>query len=202
MRKAINSRILIWVIGAFLLSACFRSPQKHVFSLRPSVGQASSNNLGSAQTVVSLGPISLPPEIDRIQLVTKSMRGGEIDISETNAWAEPLLPQITERLRFSLTRSLGKTYWISDSGSAATPKNVDLRIKLDINQFDQIPSSNVSIASTWSVEQVSTKKIVLGHSNCQKAVKDESIGQLLIADADALDCIAMDIIAVIRKFPP
>lgn len=199
MSKANNTGIILWVIGAFLLSGCFRSPQKHIFSLRPTAEQASFNNLDSAQTVVSLGPISLPQEVDRLQFVTKSISGGEVQISDTNAWAESLLPQITERVRFNLTRHLGKAYWVSDSGSPTIPKKVDLKVKLDINRFDQIPSSFVAISSTWSIEQPSTKKNVLGHSNCQKPVRDDSVEQLVIADSEALDCIAADITTVLKK---
>lgn len=135
-----------------LLGGCFgTTPPSRFYTLSPREFHGSSSS-GEGDTIVQVGPVTIPSNLDRRQIVTRSGRN-EIVLAEFDLWGGSLDDEITRFLVIDLTERL------SSKRIAVTPwKSVPMadvltpyRIPISIDRFDGAPGESVLLIGTWGV---------------------------------------------------
>ncbi len=134
------------ILLALLLSGCASSPPTRYYSL--SAVPIQPVQAAAASPPIMLDPISLPPELDRLQLVRQAT-ADRLDIASLDRWAAPLDELVRRALSADLAAALPAGTVLPPDAAAAPP---DLRhVAVTIDRFDGDLSGHVVLAAHWSL---------------------------------------------------
>ncbi|QTN31353.1 membrane integrity-associated transporter subunit PqiC [Akkermansiaceae bacterium] len=137
---------------AFLLTACtvFQpvsdSPVRHLLD-SPIV----SRTPVSAAPAVAIARPSLPPYMDRSELITRT-GDGRLEIHEKDLWSEPLDAGIARVMADNLRRLTGSTN-IQPSGNFIT-RDYSSLVEIRIERFDPEPDGSLLLECTWKLQPI------------------------------------------------
>jgi uncharacterized lipoprotein YmbA len=120
-----------------LVSACASSVPMRYYTLTP-VAPASP---ATATTAVRLGHISIPREIDRLELVQR-IDATRLTLHEQDRWAAPLEDLLRRTLNDDLVARL------PESGSS---RDAARTLSIDIDELIADASCNVTLRATWTL---------------------------------------------------
>lgn len=129
-----------------LLSACGTTVPTKYYLLTPASG--STAGVTWKQLLISVGPVSLPPYLDRSQIVTRRS-DAELDLADSHRWAEPLQQNFSRVLAEDLYRLMGTGevfVW-----PAREPAAIDYRVAVDVERFDCNDQGEAILIASWSI---------------------------------------------------
>ena len=97
--------------------------------------------------MVGIGPVEIPPYVDRPQLVTRSGKH-RLDLSEFDRWAEPLQTDATRVLVENLSQFLHDRATIV-MWDGVIP--LDYQVRIEISRFDFEESGEAFLAAQWTI---------------------------------------------------
>lgn len=121
-------------------------PVRHLLEASPS-----SRVPSSASPAVAIARPSLPPYLERSELITRT-GDGRLEIHEKDLWAEPLDAGITRVVADNLRRLTGSTN-IQPSGNFITRDYTSL-VEIRIDRFDPEPDGKLLLDCTWKLQPV------------------------------------------------
>jgi uncharacterized lipoprotein YmbA len=134
------------------LAGCFgTSPTSRFYTLAPLENRNAPPATG-LDTVVSIGPVTIPEYLDRKQVVTRS-GGNEIFLAEFDRWGGSLDGEITRALVAGLADRLNPRH-IAVFPWRSTPiahARMVYRIPVSISRFDGALGEKVVLDATWEV---------------------------------------------------
>ena len=125
-----------------LLSAC-ASPRPHYYTLMPS-GLPSSES--SAPFQFELGPIGVPAQVDRPQLVVRQGAQG-MEVLGNERWVAPLADETRSALALQLAQAM-RSQDISGQPANGIPR---LRVQVDVRRFESVPGDHTLLETAWSL---------------------------------------------------
>jgi uncharacterized protein len=127
----------------FIASSGCASPREHLYILDNRSDEPISTP--EVRTVI-LGPISIPQEVDRPQIVVRE-GSSQILVTEQQRWAAPLKDSLPRLLATELDRSQpGYRFAPTSSGAVATPK---ARLAIDVTRFDVSRAAGATVSAHW-----------------------------------------------------
>jgi uncharacterized protein len=172
-----------------VLSAC-TSPREHYYLLeRPA--QDSVGLQGKSSTVL-VGPVAIPAEIDRPQIVVRK-GAHEIAFSEQQRWAMPLKEALPRMLAADMGRCRENTRFVPLlSGVSSTAKG---RLAIDITRFEVSEEMGATVAMHWAYRftesiQVASEGDATAHSIIENPGTEGLIEALRGAIAEIAETIA------------
>lgn len=118
----------------------------------------------SSAPVVAIARPSLPPYLERSELVTRTA-DGRVIINEEHLWSEPLDAAISRVIAESLRRSTGSTN-IQPVGSFIT-KDYSSIVEIRIDRFDPVSDQRLLLECTWKTQPL------VGGDTSSKAFRTE-----------------------------
>jgi len=97
---------------------------------------------------VGVGPVSLPPYLDRPQLVTRA-GSNRVVLADFDSWAEPLDGLFSRVLAENLTLLLGTDDVLMLPQRRALP--LDYQVEVDVARFDVGTDGNANLDARWWV---------------------------------------------------
>ncbi|MDB5986209.1 MAG: hypothetical protein JWR16_1262 [Nevskia sp.] len=134
------------VVALLLLDACASAPT-HYYTLS-AAGTAAVGSTTTLQRGVVLSTASIPDLVDRMQLVVRQS-ATRVSIAEAQQWAQPLRDQIPAIIVRNLRLQLGSSNVAGDARLVAG--NAPLKVVVNIEQFDAVAGSNVSVRARWAI---------------------------------------------------
>jgi uncharacterized lipoprotein YmbA len=130
-----------------LLCACAATQPTRFYTLttatEPTVASRTDKGL-----VVGLGPVTLPPYLDRPDIVTRQ-GANQMRLPDVYRWSEPLQPLMTRIMGEDLYALLGANDVIP------LPQRGDLRldraIEVDVGRFDATQAGEVTLDARWRI---------------------------------------------------
>jgi uncharacterized lipoprotein YmbA len=146
-----------------------------------------------------LGPINLPPYLDRHELATR-VSPTEVTYSTTDRWAEPLSATFAAVLLQDLSALLDTNRILAYPWAGSD--RVDYQIEVSVLQFDNDVSGNTRLVAHWRVRDVHNAAYVVAKETTvnQSRPAKESDARVR-ALSDALDVLGQDIAAELRQLP-
>lgn len=182
-----NKKLCTALVVAALLGGCSSSPKPSFYTLS---SESAPTANAKASYSVAVGPLSLPGMLDRPQMVVR-VDANRVEIDEFHRWAGPLQQELTRVIADDLGQALGVPMVLTSSQAGAG--DADYRVALDIQRFDTVLGSGVTVEAAWIVRGKGGKQKV-GHAVVQEpADKAGGYDALAAAHSRALAGISHDI---------
>jgi len=192
----------ILIASIWLCGCSFLSPQpddSRFYTLSPTANAAVPNDGASRRLTCGLGPITLPPYLDRNELAMR-VSAAEVTYSHTDFWAEPLKSNLTRVLQQNLSVLLGGERIVLypwPRGDA-----VRYQVAVTVLQFERTAAGEAQLHARWSIRdprsgtEVSTKESTFVHI----AAAPTSTAAVTALSADVGD-LSQEIAAALQSLP-
>ena len=146
-----NYSTLPYLLGCSLMVACGSSPPQRYYTLQPvavPAGAAATDLSPANQITVRIEPVVIPPELDRVELVS---RGGpyRVHIADSDRWAAPLDDQIRRTLNDDLAARL-PAHLVADPNEPATQEPRRL-LSVAIIEFYADGECGATLRADWTL---------------------------------------------------
>src|SRR4029450_12013744 len=186
-------RVLVLCGVALLgLSGCLGSPPPtHFYVIPPltSVSTASPASAGQREVTLAVGPVTVPPYLDRPQIVTRTSRA-KLTLADFEQWAGPLA-DTTARVRSEDLALLIPTERVV---LYPWPRNIDpdYQIMVEVLQFERGPGSQVVLVARWSLLDRDGKELVMRTARINLTASGTDYEATATAMGRALEVLAQD----------
>ena len=203
MHRLLRTRVLVPCgVALFVLSGCFGSTPPTQFYLVPSLTGGDTAPLASAgqrDLTLGVGPVTVPPYLDRPQIVTRTSRA-KLALADFDQWAGPLADTIARVLSEDLalvipTERVVHYPW---------PRNIDpdYQVTVDVLQFDRGPGGEVVLVARWGLVDRDGKELVMRTSRISQAAGGADYEATVTAMGRALEVLAQDMATTLRSLAP
>jgi len=156
--------IAMSLAGCSALARTILAPQKDVsrfYLLTPTVDSettapASAQSPGGDFTI-GLGPIKLPPYLDRPEIVTR-MAPNRLELSKEDRWGESLQNGFTSVLERDLSAQAGTERVIVFPWYNTV--HIDLQVQIDVFRFETDGQGNAQLSAKWTILDSTGKNIL------------------------------------------
>lgn len=161
-RTALTLAVALVASGCSLLRGPSTTPT--TFFVLSSIAQPGQIPAGRP-LALGLGPITLPPYLDRPQMVRR-IAPNELVFDEFNRWSEPLKENFERVLGTDLDRLIGIDRLIAYPWYSNT--TMDYSVHVVVLRFELQPSGNVALDARWSIGDGHGKPIVNRESHLSR----------------------------------
>src|SRR5262245_29826877 len=159
----------ILVARVFLLVAlaaiCASPPSRfYTLSAAANTPAATTSNLS-----VVVGPVSVPPVVDRPQIVVTT-GPNQVRLEEFNRWASPLQSNISRVVAENLVAMLGTPRVVLFSQTLGV--DVDYGVGFDVQRFESAPGEASILDAVWTVSRTKDGKSQTGRTNVREMASD------------------------------
>jgi uncharacterized protein len=170
----LTSLLAIALIAA-ALAACGSGPSQpgrfYVLASPTSLTAAKPQETLGKDFVVGVGPIELPPHLDRTQIVTQVTQH-RLDLMDLDQWAEPLKDGFTRVLAQNLSRLLGTDRIVQFPWRR--PFAVKLQVTVEVLRFDTDSAGESVLSARWNILDGDGQKLL--HSRTS-TYRDQTSGK-------------------------
>jgi uncharacterized protein len=200
MRRLLLSRVLATCgVSLLVLSGCFSNTPPTQFYLLPSPTGGDTAPPSSAvqrDLTIGVGPVTLPPYLDRPQIVTRTSRA-KLALADFDQWAGPLADTIARVLAEDLALLLPTERVVLYPWSRAL--DPDYQITVEVLQFDRGPGGEVVLAARWSLLDRDGQARVLRTARLSQAAGGADYEAMVTAMGRTLEALARDMAATLRS---
>lgn len=185
--------IVTCFVIAIVLAGCASSSPSRFYTL-----SAASSPVGMPQTDISVavGPISVPSEVDRPQIVVRT-GPNEVFIDEFERWASPLKEEIARAIAGNLASMLGTPQVTVFPQLTAADANY--RVGIDILHFESEPGRAATLDALWTLNSRKNGQQFSNRTTITESTQGGGYAELAAAHSRALGKLSGEIAASIRK---
>lgn len=141
---------LLFFLPLMALSACTMLKPIEDNTVRHLLeAKVSGNTASAARPAVAIANPSLPPYLERVELVTRT-GDGRLEVHEKHLWAEPLDAAMTRVIAENLRR-LTKSANIQPSANFIA-RDYSSLLEVRIERFDPLPNGSLVLECTWKLQ--------------------------------------------------
>ena len=192
MKKIVN--ILISCVFVAFIAGCATSSPTRFYTLSSTVAPAVTPQ---ANYSVSVGPVLVPPVVDRPQIVIRT-GPNKVFIDEFDRWASPLKDDIARVIVENLVSMLGTTQVTMFPQSTAA--GVSYRAMIDVLRFDSEPGKAATLDALWTVSSAKDGRSHRGRTTLTEATQGVDYAALVAAHSRAIGQLSAEIAKKIREF--
>jgi len=184
-------RCLTIIVVCALVTAC-ASPMSRFYTLSAAANTpaATTSNLS-----VVVGPVSVPPVVDRPQIVVTT-GPNQVRLEEFNRWASPLQSNISRVVAENLVAMLGTPRVILFSQALGV--DVDYRVAIEVQRFESAPGEASILDAVWTVSRTKDGKSQTGRTTVREVASDKGYDSLASAHSRGLARLSRDIADAVR----
>jgi hypothetical protein len=193
-------RTLLSVV-MLVLSGCATTPPTRFYVLPALTGTdtaALSSGVKPGLTI-GVGPVTLPPYLDRPQIVTRASRA-KLALGEFDQWAAPLQDTFARVLAENLSLLLGTDRVLLHPWPRTT--DVDYQVTVDVIRFDGGVDNDVVLAVRWSLMSVDGKELAMRKARFQAPANPRDYEATVTAMSRSLEELSRDIAATLQTTVP
>ena len=192
--------LISFLVGMAWLAGCTgKSPKSDFYTLGTTPASGPIAAL-SRDIAIAVGPVTIPAELDRKQIVTRDA-GNRLIVAELSRWAGPLQDNIAAVLTANLAARLGTDKVAPHNRESLFP--FTHHVVLNINRFDGNPQSEVLLDVTWSLKQNGVSPpLLVTRTEIREPVATPDYAGLVAAQSKALAEISTLIADAIKKLDP
>ncbi|MDD2723775.1 MAG: PqiC family protein [Methylovulum sp.] len=187
----------VMMIAVLLMAGCASTPATNFYVLEAVSQPPAQAAKNLKKRLVGIGPITMPPLLDRKQIVTRTLMNG-IDVAEFHQWAAPLKDNVLDVLTQNLTQLQPENFIRPYPWSAYG--TVNYRVLVDISRFDTRPGIAVNLEASWAIMDESNHRIIdNGRSKISHALVDKSYPATVHALSQVLGQFSLELSLALQK---
>jgi len=179
------------LVLALAAVGCGPSPTARFYTLDAT---AAADGRPAVPHAIVVGPVSIPPAVDRPQLVV-AVAPNQVTVDEFNRWAAPLDDSIARAVAGDLAVLLGA----SVAAAPAPGFTATHRVTLDVQRFDSVPGDGVTVEALWAIRPIAGGAGRSGRSLAREPIPSKGVDAVAAAHSRALATISADIANAIRE---
>jgi uncharacterized lipoprotein YmbA len=144
---------------------------------------------------IGVGPVTLPPYLDRPQIVTRASRT-KLELGEFDQWAAPLQDTFARVLAEDLSLLLGTDRVLLHPWPRTT--DVDYQVTVDVIRFDGGVGGEVVLAVRWSLIRADGKELTMRKTRLQAPANPRDYEATVTAMSRILEDLSRDIAATLQ----
>jgi uncharacterized protein len=161
MHRLLRSCVLaLCGVALLVLSGCLGSPPTQWYLVPPltSPDTAPPASVGQRDLTLGVGPVAVPPYLDRPQLVTRTSRA-KLVLADLDQWAGPLQDSIARVLAENLSLLIPTERVVLHPW----PRTIDpdSQVTVEVWQFERVPGNQVVMVARWSLLDRDGKALAL-----------------------------------------
>jgi uncharacterized protein len=182
-----------WLIRLLLIGVAVgcRSPRSRFYTLD---AIARSDGAAPASCTVVVGPVSIPPAVDRPQFVLQ-VAPNRVTVDEFHRWASPLDDGVARAIAGDLAVLLGTSNVAALPATGVVPT---YRVAVDVQRFESRAGESVLIEALWVVRPAGGGEATAGRTVATETVEGKDLDAVAAAHSRALATVSGDIAAAIR----
>ena len=196
MRHRLSVGVLA-LLGVCLLglSGCASSPPTRFYVLPSLAGAETALPAAPRDLTIVVGPVTLPPYLDRLQIVTRASRA-RLVLGEFDQWAASLQDTVTRTLAENLSLLIPTDRVLLHPWSRTTEP--DYQVTVDVTQFDAGPSGEVVLAARWRILSANEKELVMRQARFTAAAgRPHDYEATVLAMGQTLEALSQDMAAAL-----
>ncbi|NYT83005.1 membrane integrity-associated transporter subunit PqiC [Alcaligenaceae bacterium] len=181
-----GAKFLLVPALAAVLAACASTPASHYYTLMPAAQRGAapeSAAAGAPGYVISVQPVGVPEQLDRLQIVITDPASTQVAILNSYLWASPLSEELRNALSDDLTERLGAIDVAGAAGNAPA-----WRVALTLQRFESVYGQYALQDATWQLTPVNLegKRKTVCRASARVEVQQEGVSALVAAHQEAL----------------
>ncbi|MCC6764016.1 MAG: membrane integrity-associated transporter subunit PqiC [Deltaproteobacteria bacterium] len=184
-------RVALLTLLAAGLAACGATKPARFYTLE---AVATPSGRAAAPYGVVVGPVTIPPALDRPQLVVQ-VAPNRVDIDEFNRWAAPLPEAIAATVAANLATLLGTPDVVAGAGASFA---VTHTVALAVRRFASLPGEGAEVEVVWSVRPARGGAARSGRTVAREPAPGGGFDALAAAHSRALAAVSVDVADAIR----
>jgi hypothetical protein len=184
------TRLFLITFVAAAAAGCASAPS-HFYTLNST---ATGNGAPATNYAVVVGPVSVPPLVDRPQFTIQTAPN-RVEINEFNRWAAPLSDNIARVVAEDLAVLLGTPRTATISSANFAPA---YQVTINIQRFESVPGRSVLVEALWMIRGPAGGAALSGDTVASELVQGDGFDALAAAHSRALAKVSGDIAAAIR----
>jgi len=173
------------------VTGCASTPAARYYTLSATPEPAAT----SSDLSVIVGPVSIPAEVDRPQLVVRT-GPNQMRVEEFNLWAAPLQDNIVRIVAQNLVALLGTPRVTLSAQTVST--ELGYRAVIEVQRFDSVSGEAATLDAVWTVRRMKDGGTQTGRTTVREAVQENSYEALAAAHSRALARLSQDIANAVR----
>jgi uncharacterized lipoprotein YmbA len=195
MRRCLPAGVLALLgVGLLGLSGCAGSPPTRFYVLPSLTGAETAPPATPRDLTIGVGPVTLPPYLDRLQIVTRASRA-RLLLGEFDQWAASLHDLVTRTLAENLSRLVPTDRVLLHPWSRTTEP--DYQVTVDVTQFDAGPSGEVVLAGLWRLLGANEKELVMRPARFTAVAGRQDYEATVLAMGQTLEALSQDMAAAL-----
>jgi uncharacterized lipoprotein YmbA len=155
--------LVMSVAGCSYLAKAILAPQKDIskFYLLTPTADTAAPATGATQSTsgnftIGLGPIKLPPYLDRPEIVTR-MAPNRLELSKEDRWGESVQNGFTRSMERDLAAQTGAAIVLFPWYSTV---HIDIQVQIDIYRFETDAQGTATLSAKWTILDSTGKNIL------------------------------------------
>jgi uncharacterized lipoprotein YmbA len=181
---------MLCALGA-LIAGCVSTPESRFFTLNATMNHA----VESSSMSVVVGPVSVPAEVDRPQIVV-STGPNQVRVDDFNRWASPLQSNISRVVADNLVSILGtpRVTVFPQTLSA----NADYQAAVAVQSFGSALGEAATLDAVWTVRRIKDGQLQTGRTTVREPAPERGYDALAAAHSRAVARLSQDIAGALR----
>jgi uncharacterized lipoprotein YmbA len=184
--------IAIPYVLVLFVTGCASTPVRY-YTLSATTEPAASSPSSDLSVVV--GPVSVPAEVDRPQMVVRT-GPNQIRVDEFNLWASPLQSNISRVVAQNLVTLLGTPHVTLFPQTVSA--DAGYRVAIEVQRFDAAPGQAATLDAVWTVRRTKDGGTQTGRTTVREAVQENTYETLAAAHSRAVTRLSQDIATAVR----
>jgi uncharacterized lipoprotein YmbA len=174
-----------------LVVGCASTPPARFYTLTAAAGPASPGT----DVSVTVGPVSVPAEVDRPQIVVRT-GANEVRPDDFNRWASPLQNGIARAIAENLVAMLGtpRVTLFPQTVSATA----DYRAGVEVQRFESALGEAAALDAVWTVSRTRDGKSQTGRTTVREPTRAKGYDALAAAHSRAVARLSQAIADAVR----
>jgi uncharacterized protein len=175
------------------VTGCASTPAARYYTLSATTEPAASSPSSDLSVVV--GPVSVPAEVDRPQMVVRT-GPSQMRVDEFNLWASPLQSNISRVVAQNLVTLLGTPHVTLFPQTVSA--DAGYRVAIEVQRFDSAPGEAATLDAVWTVRRTKDGGTQTGRTTVREAVQENNYEALAAAHSRAVARLSQDIATAVR----
>ena len=149
--------------GCSYMAKAILAPQKDIskfYLLTPTADSAApatgSTQSASGNFTIGLGPIKLPPYLDRPEIVTRAA-ANRLELSKEDRWGESIQNGFTRSMERDLSAQSGAAIVVFPWYSTV---HIDMQVQVDVSRFETDAQGIATLSAKWTILDSTGKNIL------------------------------------------
>ena len=197
--RLLDAKKLCLILVLAALSACGTSQPTTYYLL--SAGVPATARLSTQRELTSgVGPILLPPYLDRREMVSRSS-SNELKVAIYHQWAEPLQENFSRVIGEELGRRLAtdRIVRLPLKRSLRKALVIDYQVAIAVRKFEKEPDGSVVLNARWTILDNDKQELVLRRSEYTRIPDTADYAAQAAAQSQVLGRLSEEIAAAVLE---